>query len=63
IAVKHTDLQWDWGRYLTESAARAAARIPAPDPPRPRPHAGNGGWWCAPRPGGWCGWGAGWKAG
>ncbi len=35
IAVKHTDLQWDWGRYLTESAARAAALIAAADPQRP----------------------------
>ncbi|MGF2951059.1 AMP-binding protein, partial [Mycobacterium sp. THU-M116] len=35
VAVKHTDLQWDWGLYLRGSAARAAALIAAGDPNRP----------------------------
>ncbi|OBG38031.1 acyl-CoA synthetase [Mycobacterium alsense] len=35
VAVKHADVQWSWGRYLAESAARAAALIDAADPQRP----------------------------
>ncbi len=35
VAVKYRDLQWDWGQYLRESTARAAALIAAADPRRP----------------------------
>ncbi len=35
IAVKYRDLQWTWGQYLAQSAARAAALIAAADPQRP----------------------------
>jgi len=35
VAVKHRDLQWSWGQYLTRSAAQAAALIAAADPQRP----------------------------
>ncbi|OBJ04018.1 acyl-CoA synthetase [Mycobacterium alsense] len=35
VAVKHADVQWSWGRYLAESAARAAALIDAADPQLP----------------------------
>lgn len=35
VAVKHGDLQWNWDRYLAQSAARAAALIAAADPQRP----------------------------
>ncbi len=35
VAVKYRDLQWTWGQYLAQSAARAAALIAAADPQRP----------------------------